>query len=54
MLARGVNGGLEAYGGSQPLPPHGWQRQIRLMPRQAPRTAPYFRTASIKYWLQVG
>ena len=43
------------YGtGSYPLPPQGWQRRIRFTPSQPPRITPYFITASIIYWLQVG
>lgn len=40
--------------GSYPPGLNGWQRAIRFMPIQLPRTAPYLVTASRVYWEQVG
>ena len=40
--------------GSYPEPPHGWQRQIRLVASHTPRPAPCIWTASKEYWEQVG
>ncbi len=42
------------YGGSKPPGFHGLQRQMRPVPRHAPRIAPYFRTAPMKYALHDG
>ena len=42
------------HGGSQPPGFQGLQRQMRQMPRKEPRIAPYFRTDSMKYLLQLG
>ena len=44
----------EGYGGSYPPGHQGLQRIIRQVPRNDPRTAPYFRTDSTKYVLHVG
>ena len=52
-----MNGGIRpcAYGtGSYPLPPHGWQRQILLMPSHRPLTGPCFFKAWTMYSEQVG
>jgi hypothetical protein len=40
--------------GSKPPGFHGWQRDMRLRPRQAPLHAPYFSTASAVYSEQLG
>jgi hypothetical protein len=50
--ARAIEG--VPHGGSYPPGCHGWHRQIRRMPRHAPRTAPYLRTATTKYSLHEG
>lgn len=42
------------YAGSYPPRLQGWQRSIRRTARHEPRQGPYFRTASIAYWLHVG
>ncbi len=42
------------HAGSQPDPPKGWQRMIRLIPRHAPRIGPCLFIASIMYWLHEG
>jgi hypothetical protein len=45
---------VECYGGSKPPWQNGLQRQIRQAPLQAPRRGPCFRTAPMKYSLQLG
>ena len=40
--------------GSYPLPPHGWQRQMRLMASHNPLIAPCLFIASIAYCEQEG
>ena len=40
--------------GSRPPGCQGWQRSIRQTPFQVPMSRPYFRTAKMKYSLQVG
>jgi len=40
--------------GSYPEPPKGWHLSTRHIPRQTPHTIPFFSTASIIYWEQVG
>lgn len=48
-------GWVGPYGtGSYPLPPHGWQRPMRLMVSQNPLNKPYFLKASNPYCEQVG
>ena len=43
------------YGtGSYPLPPHGWQRSIRLIAKYKPFTGPCFFSACTAYSEQVG
>ena len=45
----------QPYGtGSCPCPPHGWQRPSRFIVSHPPLRAPYFRKASIEYWLHEG
>ena len=40
--------------GSYPNPPPGRHREIRLIPNQVPRIAPYFSIACLVYSLHVG
>lgn len=54
-----IKNGVEEYSprqgtGSYPLPPQGWQLAILFAASHDPFSGPYFRIASIAYWLQVG
>lgn len=42
------------YGRSTPLPPHGWQRAIRVVASHPPRITPCLWIAKMAYWEQVG
>lgn len=42
------------YGGSNPLPPQGWQRNILLTAFTVPRKKPYFSMESFAYSEQLG
>jgi hypothetical protein len=53
-LCRQFATAADGHGGSYPPAVQGLQRQMRYIPLQAPRTGPYFRTARMKYSLQLG